>query len=163
MMERTFTIHAITDQDRTWIRAFLIEHWGAVEIVSRGRNYYGDQLPGFIARQEGSQVGLLTYNIEAGECEIVTIDSFVSGSGIGSALIDAVRQVAIASDCRRLWLITTNDNLPALRFYQKRGFRLVAIYPNAIEASRKLKPQIPLTGIDGIAIRDEIELEMRLP
>jgi ribosomal protein S18 acetylase RimI-like enzyme len=55
-----------------------------------------------------------------------------------------------------------NDNLHALRFYQKRGFVLVALHRNALEASRKLKPEIPLVGIDGIPIRDEIELELVL-
>ena len=62
-----------------------------------------------------------------------------------------------------MWLITTNDNLNALRFWQKRGFHLIKIYPSAIDkVSRKIKPQIPKMGADGIPIRDEIELEMKL-
>jgi GNAT superfamily N-acetyltransferase len=77
-------------------------------------------------------------------------------------LIDAVRQEAQRAGCKRLWLITTNDNLTALRFYQRRGFVLVAVHRNAVELSRKLKPQIPLIGEHGIPIRDEIELEMPL-
>jgi ribosomal protein S18 acetylase RimI-like enzyme len=158
-----FTIHPITPHDRAWIRSIVSEHWGAVEVVSRGRIYSADQLPGFIARQAGSTVGLITYRIEADQCEIITINSLVHGRGIGSALIDAVHQEAMASGCTRLWLITTNDNLPALRFYQKRGFKLAAIHREAINVSRKLKPQIPLIGIDGIPIRDELELEMPLP
>lgn len=62
----------------------------------------------------------------------------------------------------RLWLITTNDNMEALRFYQKRGFILSALYPNALEESRKLKPEIPEVGLEGIPLRDEIELEFKL-
>jgi GNAT superfamily N-acetyltransferase len=162
-MAMQFTIDPINPQDRAWIRSILSEHWGAVEVVSRGRLVSADQLPGFIAREEGTAVGLITYRIEDEQCEIITINSLVPGSGIGSALINAVRQEAIASGCRRLWLITTNDNLPALRFYQKRGFRLAAFYRDAIDNSRKIKPQIPLTGIDGIPIRDELELEIPLP
>jgi hypothetical protein len=50
----------------------------------------------------------------------------------------------------------------ALRFYQKRGFVLVAVHRNALEQSRKLKPEIPLIGDDEIPLRDEIELEMML-
>ena len=83
-------------------------------------------------------------------------------AGIGTALIDAVKDVATMARCKRLWLITTNDNMAALHFFQKRGFMLVAVYPNALEQSRKLKPEIPLIGIDGIPLRDEIELEMPL-
>ncbi len=110
----------------------------------------------------GKPVGLITYQIIDQECEIITLDSFCEGLGIGSALIDTVLQVAVQTGCYRLWLITTNDNLSALRFYQKRGFHLAALHPNAIEHSRKLKPQIPQIGHDGIPIRDEIELEMLL-
>ena len=73
-----------------------------------------------------------------------------------------VRAAAVAAGCRRLWLITTNDNLPALRFYQRRGFVLAALHRDAIAASRRLKPQIPLLGLDNIPIRDELELEMAL-
>ena len=64
--------------------------------------------------------------------------------------------------CSRITLITTNDNLPALRFYQKRGFDMVRLYRNAVEHSRKIKPEIPLTGMDGIPLKHEIELEMTL-
>jgi RimJ/RimL family protein N-acetyltransferase len=78
------------------------------------------------------------------------------------ALIEAVKNTARAAKCKRLWLITTNDNLNALRFYQKRGFVLVAVHRNALEISRQLKPEIPLFGADGIPLRDEIELEMIL-
>ena len=78
------------------------------------------------------------------------------------SLIDAVKEIAAAAGCKRIWLITTNDNTAALRFYQKYGLALVAVHRNAVEASRRLKPEIPLTGNDGIPIRDEIELEMVL-
>jgi ribosomal protein S18 acetylase RimI-like enzyme len=82
--------------------------------------------------------------------------------GIGTALIDAVRDVAERAGCTRLWLVTTNDNLDALRFYQRRGFVLAALHRDAIEAARTLKPGIPAVGEYGIPIRDEIEMEMAL-
>ncbi len=124
--------------------------------------YHPQDLPGFVAIQEGEKVGLVTYNIEGESCEVVTINSTQPSSGVGTALIEAVRDIAIKSRCKRLWLITTNDNLNALRFYQKRGFVLVAVHRNALDVSRKLKPEIPLIGDDGIPLRDEIELEMML-
>ncbi len=112
--------------------------------------------------KEKNAVGLLTYQIEGSNCEIVTIDSTAEGEGIGTSLIDAVKERAKAKGCRRLWLITTNDNLSALGFYQRRGFRLIALYPNALEASRRLKPQISMKAANGIPIRDELELELEL-
>ena len=121
-----------------------------------------DELPGFKAVLDGKPAGLVTYRIDGDACEIVTMNSLVERMGIGSALIDAVKEIAAATDCKRLWLITTNDNTAALRFYQKYGFSLVAVHRNAVEQDRLLKPEIPLTGNDGIPIRDEIELEMVL-
>ncbi|MBZ0303030.1 MAG: GNAT family N-acetyltransferase, partial [Anaerolineae bacterium] len=96
------------------------------------------------------------------DCEIVTLNSVQEGQGVGTALIEVVKQAAAEEGCTRLWLITTNDNFNALRFYQKRDFRIVAVYPGALDQSRKVKPEIPLFGYHGIPLRDEIELELKL-
>jgi GNAT superfamily N-acetyltransferase len=157
-----FSIRPIGGEDSAWITALMVDHWGAEIVVSRGVAYTGTDLPGFIAEANGERVGLLTLNIAGEDCEIVTIDSLREGMGIGSALIDAARQIALETGCRRLWFITTNDNLHMIGFSQKRGFELAAVHRGAIAASRKIKPQIPEIGIDGIPIRDEVELEMRL-
>ncbi len=130
--------------------------------MSHGVIYHPHLLPGFVALRDGEKVGLVTYTIEGNSCEIVTINSAQSSSGVGTLLIEAVKQMGRQVGCMRVWLITTNDNLNALRFYQKRGFMLVALHKNALEASRKLKPEIPVIGDDGIPLRDELELEMIL-
>jgi len=107
-------------------------------------------------------IGLITINVDDKECEITTLDSLDEESGIGSALVEAVEAWAKESGIKRLWLVTTNDNLAALKFWQKRGYELVTIHRNAIAEARRIKPQIPITGLEGIPIRDEIELEKRL-
>jgi ribosomal protein S18 acetylase RimI-like enzyme len=157
-----FRVVPLAEQQRGWMEELLVEQWGSRLMVSRGRLFDVSVLPGFVAVDESGPVGLATYRIEGDACELTSLNSRVEGKGIGSALIDAVRSAAAAAGCRRLWLITTNDNTPALRFYQKRGFRLVAIHCNALEESRRLKPQISLLGIDGIPLRDELELEILL-
>lgn len=157
-----FSIRPIIAQDRDWVTRFVTEHWGDAFVVSHGTSYYPAQLPGFVATREGEVVGLVTYSIAHNDCEIVTWDSLHLSLGIGTALIEAVKGVAHREQCKRLWLITTNDNLNALRFYQKRGFVLVVVHRNALEESRRMKPQIPLLGNDGIPLRDKIELEMLL-
>ena len=119
-------------------------------------------MPGFVAKSGDEIIGLLTYHLEGEACEVITLNSWRTGLGVGTALIEAVRQAASRENCRRLWLVTTNDNLPALGFYQKRGFVITTVHLNAIEKDRRLKPEIPLIGLDGIPIRDEIELEMML-
>ncbi len=120
------------------------------------------RLRGFVAEEDGKPVGLLTYRIDNGECEVVTIDAFPEGAGAGTAMLEAVAAVAREAGCRRVWLITTNDNLRALRFYQRRGFHLVAVHRDALARSRELKPSIPEIGLDGIPLRDELELELTL-
>jgi DNA-3-methyladenine glycosylase I len=157
-----FTIRPTTKEDRNWIAQFTEERWGSTRVVSRGQVYLPHLLDGFLAVQDTKPMGLLTYQIDGDQCEIVTIDSVVDGQGIGSALIETLKQAVMIEGVKRIWLITTNDNMPALHFYQKRGFFLAALHKNALEDARKLKPEIPLYGIDGIPLRDEIELEMLL-
>jgi N-acetylglutamate synthase-like GNAT family acetyltransferase len=157
-----FIIRPTSDEDKKWITDLLTERWGSHIIVTRGRVHYGDQLPGFIAEYDNARIGLVTYHIENKKCEIVTLDSITERIGMGSNLLEEVKKLAKSSGCEKIWLVTTNDNLYALRFYQKRGFDLVAIYPGAVIKSRELKHEIPMIGFDGIEIKDEIELEMKL-
>lgn len=156
------TLYPITPLDRAWVQQTLESRWGSCQIVSRGKLYQGDQLPGYIARFQDRPAGLVTYHLSANQCEITSLDSLFEGVGIGTFLILSVLRVAQAAACRRVWLITTNDNTPAIRFYQKRGFHLVAVYPKAVQFSRTLKPSIPETGMDDIPIRDELEFEILL-
>jgi GNAT superfamily N-acetyltransferase len=158
-----FEIRPISQADRAWMAHFIRDRWGSTQIVSRGVVHETTRLPGFIAIHDDHPAGLVTYHIDGADCEIVTLDSPFQGMGIGTALIQAVHQAALVAGCSRLWLITTNDNLPALRFYQKRGFHLSAFYRGAVDQARKIKPEIPKIGMEGIPIHDEIELEMKLP
>jgi ribosomal protein S18 acetylase RimI-like enzyme len=155
-------IRRLTPGDVPRLRQFWIEHWGGEEMVSRSRVYRPEQLDGFVVEEGESWIGLLTFVIEAGECEVTSLDSLREGQGIGSLLIRQAIDEARTKGCRRLFLITTNDNLHALGFYQKCGFELVAIYRQAVNESRKIKPGIPLVGMNGIPLRDEIELEILL-
>jgi len=124
---------------------------------------HAGDLPGFCAvGQNGRPLGLATYEIIGDECQLVTLHAFQPFAGIGTALVQAVRDVAADEGCRRLWLITTNDNLDALRFYQRRDFELVAVHRDLRDTARRLKPSIPLVGDYGIPIRDELELEIGL-
>lgn len=162
MITEPFETHALTEDDQQWVAEFWTEHWGAPVMVSRGKLYDVAGLPGFAAFQSEKLVGLVTYRLDGDECEVMSLDSLMEGRGIGTALLRATEDAARAAGCKRLRLITTNDNLKALGFYQKRGYHIAAIYPNALEVSRRLKPQIPLVGMDGIPLRDEIELELML-
>ncbi len=170
------SIRPLERSDREWVAHFLDETWGTTVIVSRGKTLYGHLLPGFMAERAletagddaptddppKRNLGLVTLSIVGDECEFATLNSLTESEGIGSALVTAVEHWALEAGIKRLWLVTTNDNLAALKFWQKRDYELVAVHRNAIAAARRIKPQIPITGIDGIIIRDEIELEKLL-
>lgn len=163
MME-TFTIRKIEKEDRDWIHRWLIFQWGAEIVISHGVVFHPADLPGFIAIDSASQepVGLITYIFDEDNCEIITLDSLREGIGIGNALIEAVKNYARSAGCSRLFLVTTNDNVYSLRFYQKRGFRVKKIHVGTADRAREKKPEIPLVGYFGIPIHDEIELEYKL-
>jgi ribosomal protein S18 acetylase RimI-like enzyme len=155
-MNEPINVIAVTPSDRQWMASRTTQLWGADFVVSRGVAHRVAELPGFITWIEGQRVGVATYHLGESDCELVTLDALRPRIGIGTALVDAVKKAAAG---RRLWLVTTNDNVDAIRFYQRRGFMLTAVYANAIEDSRKLKPQIPGVGNYGIPIRDELVFE----
>jgi ribosomal protein S18 acetylase RimI-like enzyme len=150
------SVRALRDDERDWARRVIVERWGSERAVAHGVAFRPATLPGFVAIDDERPVGLLTYHVDGDACEIVTIDAFEEGRGVGTALLAAVR----ALGHRRLWLVTTNDNVRAQRFYESRGFRLAAIREGAVARSRELKPEIPLVAADGTPIADELEYEL---
>lgn len=158
----TFAVRAATEDDRAWIERQLERRWGSTTVVSRGATHDASRLPALLAAQDNEIVGLATYHVAGGACELVSLDSLREGQGIGSALLAGVADEAGRRGCHRLWLITTNDNVNAIRFYQRRGMRLVAVHRGGVDEARRLKPSIPLMGEHGIPIHDELEFELVL-
>lgn len=160
-----FTVEPLTATESGWVQQIITARWGAEIIAVHGEVLRPADLPGYMAVDAaGARVGLVTFRVDdAGDCEIVTLDSLLyRGAGVGTALVTAVRRQAETRGCRRLWLVTTNDNLDAIRFYQRRGFALISVHRRAAERARVLKPSIPTIGTYGIPIRDEVELEVVL-
>jgi len=157
-----FKISEIESDDKILITNFITDSWGSSISVSKWKVHNTASLPGFICRENDKINGLITYNIENNECEIVTLDSEINNKGLGTKLVNKVLDKAKENNCKRVWLITTNDNSNAIRFYQKRGFEWVGFYKDAVKVSRKIKPEIPEFGNDKIPIKHEIEFEYRL-
>ncbi len=155
-------LRRLTQDDLPRLCQVWRENWGDDYIVEHGVVYRPESLEGFIAFDKYEWVGEITYQFSESGCEIVTLDSMREGQGLGTKLINAVVEEARKQLCKRVFLITTNDNLNALGFYQKRGFQLVTINRGAVNEARKIKPSIPLIGMNNIPLRDEIELEINL-
>ena len=148
--------------DRPWVIRRLADAFGDATVARKGVLIDASVLPGFMATEGGRPVGFLTYDAADGECEVVAIISAEEGRGIGRALMDAARDHAVAAGCRRLWLVTTNDNTRALRFYQLWGMDLCAFYRHGARRSRRVKPSLPERGADGIPLEHELEFELLL-
>ena len=147
----------VEQSDKDWIDSFITEHWGSNIVVVNGCEYFPSQLEGFIASHHSEKIGLITYLIHDLRCEIITLNSIIEGRGIGSRLLKLTENEAVKNNCKSIWLITTNDNLHAIEFYQKLGYSLIKVHKNAVEISRELKPEIPQIGYNGIPITDELE------
>jgi len=161
-MNTSFEIFPLPPTHRDWANRVLEAHWGSTRILSRWRYHETRDLPAFVAMKNEEPVGLATYYFEGELCELVTLNSFAEGIGVGEGLLYAVRDAARAARCKKLWLTTSNDNLPALQFYQKRNMAIVAVHRYAIDEARKENAAIPVLGYHGIPNRDELELEMLL-
>lgn len=152
-------IQAINSENQTEVISFFTDHWGSSEMVISTGVFKCDELDGFVFKHDKNKmIGLVTYVIRDDECEIISLDSLQEGKGIGSSLLEAVEQLAKQKGCSHMTLITTNDNLNALRFYQKRGYKIIEVYPNAVQKAREMKPSIPLLGYNDIPLNDELKL-----
>ena len=155
-------IRQIIPSDLPWITHFWAELWGSPQIIVHGQVFTPDMVSGAAAWDGETLLGLVTTDTQGDSCEVITLDSLRQQRGVGSALLGAAATEARQRGCKRLFLVTTNDNLSALAFYQKRGFRLCALRPGAVDVSRQLKPEIPWIGENDIPIHDELELEFDL-
>lgn len=155
---RDVAIRPVEEHDRPTVEWLTTQLWGAPDLVVHDGTFYPAALPGFIAERGGRIAGLVTFEVRENVLEIATINALDQYQGIGTMLIEAVRVEAKRRGCHQVTLTTTNDNIGALRFYQRRGFRLAAIRPGAVDRSRRRKPEIPRTGDYGIPLRDEIDL-----
>ena len=155
-------IERISSQNRNCINDFIMEHWYTTTMIIRGREIDMTTVDGIVLWDNSQIVGLLTFIVYDHTLEITSLDSLRDKQGLGTLLIEKVVSVAKEMKCKRIVLITTNDNINAICFYQKRGFDMVRLHYNAMEVSRKLKPEIPLIGENDIPLRHEIEFEMIL-
>ncbi len=147
---------------RSDINSFISNHWLTTEMIIRGHIIDMTQVGGIAVYEDSEIIALLTYTISGNLCEIISLDSLLEGRGIATELIKRIISAAKENQCSKIIVITTNDNINAMRFYQKRGFDMVRLYHNALDISRKLKPEIPLIGENDIPLRHEIEFEYNI-
>ena len=152
-------VRRVEDRDRAWIRQTVADAWGSPRVVSRGRvTEDASLLDGFVAEVDGRPAGLAMTHKDGDRLEVVALIAADKFQGVGTVLLRAVEEEAAQLGCRA-WLITMNDNLDAIRFYQRRGWDWVAFHRDAATETRRLKPELPEVGDHGIPLRHELEFE----
>lgn len=142
--------------DRAALDRIFEAVWGGPYVAARDTLFDLTTYPSLVAVDGGTVVGALQYDIDGEAIEVVAIAAEPRTRGAGTVLLDAAAELGTARGLTRLWLITTNDNLDAMRFYQRRGLRIESVDHGAVVRARVLKPSIPLVGSYGIEMRDEI-------
>ena len=156
------TVRDFVPGDHAWARTLIAGHSGGTHLVARlGELIDPLSLEGLVAVADGRPIGLATCKEDRDGLEVLTLHGEPRGVGAGTLLLQTALQVAGASGLRRVWLVTTNDNLAAIRFYLRRGMWVAAVHRNAVRRDRKLKPEIAATNAEnGLPIRDLIEFEL---
>lgn len=152
----------INSEFRPKVNQHIADEWGGPIIITQGILHDTSESDGFISVIDGELTGYVLYRVHDCQCEILVLQSISENHGIGSALIRSVINAAKDKNCTRVWLITTNDNIHAIRYYQKFGFELKTVHINALDESRKQKPSIPLLGNEGIPLKHELEFEVKI-
>ncbi len=155
-------MRSATKDDSNWLQEIMEKEWGGLPLVIRGKKYYPHSLEGIIAENDKGIAGFLFYEIQNHDCEIIVFEVFDKFKGAGTLMLDKLKETAKNKNCKRIYLMTTNDNLDAFRFYQRRGFNICGIHIDSVKVSRKIKPTIGMVGDHGIPVRDEIDLEFLL-
>ena len=150
------------EQNNNDVTDFLKHHWGSNSMVTRGKFTDASKISRVLIKDDKRTIiGLITFLIDKNDnsCELISVDAVKQGKGIGTKLINLVEKIAKENKVKKVWLISTNDNYEAAIFYIKKGYRLIKVHKDALDVSRKLKPQIPLIGKYGIPLQDEWEFE----
>jgi GNAT superfamily N-acetyltransferase len=160
MGEPEVRVRAVHERDRPMLTWLVAQLWGSEVVAVHGDEFRPAELGGFIAERASRIVGLVTYDVAGDTLEVVTLNALERRAGIGTLLMEAAVNKARRCGCSEVRLTTTNDNVDALRFYQRRGLRLAELRPGAVDRSRRDKPEIPRTGDYGIPLHDEIDLTL---
>lgn len=80
------------------------------------------------------------------------------GAGIGQELVEAAIALCRERRARSLTVSTATADIANLRFYQRRGFRMVRIVPDAFTPAKGYAEDIV---IDGILLRDQVIFELK--
>lgn len=150
----------VLQKDREKIRDYVQQFWGEHEQITFDNKFLVAELPAYAAKLKGTIIGFASFADLEDAILIVALGVLpkYQGLGVGKRLMEKVELEALRTKKKRLLVSTSNDNLPALLFYQSLGFQIYEVKPNAIaEKHGKI-----MKGVAGLPIRDELRLQKLL-
>ena len=150
-------------QDKSAFLTLMMRHWGSHRMMIGLRVYDCAELPLLgLFSAKGEPLAVASWAMDGEIAVLCALHALSPGQGAAIELLDAVKAAAKAKGATRLRAMLTNDNLPAMGFYQKQGFRFSGLYVEAIDHYRSVIPTIIRTGHQDIPVRDALELEIAL-
>lgn len=140
----------------------MTDNWGGEPLIVHGQKKFVSPLEGFMACREEKILGFILFERHEKDWEIIVFEVLSKFAGIGTKLLNTLIEYATERQCPELLVMTTNDNLDALRFYQKRGFIITGFHLDIVKKARIMKPSIGELGDYDIPIRDEILMTLTL-
>jgi GNAT superfamily N-acetyltransferase len=153
-------VREATDEDRAAARGLFERDFGRTKVVAFGETLDIDEMPALVAELTDGLSGALAYRQHGEALHVVALatDPMWQRSGVGGYLVAEAEMFARRLGLHSVIVATTNDNLPALYFYQRRGYRITDLAPASMLAHTESERR----GFAGIPVRDEIRLEKKL-
>jgi len=150
----------VSEEERNVIRKFVTRFWGEQEQLTFDRQFTVTELPAYVAKKSDKTIGFVSFAEVDDSIMIVALGVLPKHqcSGVGKRLLERVENEAVKMRKKRLLVSTSNDDLPALAFYQTIGFQIYEVKPNVI-AQKHGEIQ---RGIGGLPIRDELRLQKNI-
>jgi ribosomal protein S18 acetylase RimI-like enzyme len=147
--------------DRADTLALFRRDFGRAAVLAFGELMSLEECPAIVAEMRGDLAGALAYRMLPDALHVVALatDPLWQRSGVATHLAGEAEVLARRHGVGRLVFATTNDNLPALYFYQRRGWLITEVVPGAMIPHVREHAR---AGFAGIPVRDEIRLEKRL-
>jgi GNAT superfamily N-acetyltransferase len=151
-------VREAADRERELALELFRRDFGRTGLVAFGQVMNLDAAPTLVAEMNGEVAGALAYRLVDAGLHVIALatDPMWQRSGVGSYLVAEAELLARRLTIPRVIVSMTNDNLPALYFYQRRGYFVAEWTPNAVAKQSK---SASLVGFAGIPIRDEVRLE----
>jgi len=112
-----------------WARRFDISRWGFIQ----ARSEHG-LVGGAVIAFDTPDLEMLEGRLDLAVLWDIRVAPDVRRRGIGSRLLLAAEAWAVSRGCRELKVETQDINVPACRFYERQGFVLRTVNPDAYPA-----------------------------